>query len=102
MTAAEFATAGLTACLPPGTPLMGRITQAKKTGKYRVVATIELFDRLTGVVEVSQDPHFFYGWIIAWRDTGGSPFFWNGSAWERKKLVQPTWFDQWAPQSTEA
>ena len=77
---------------------MGKIVHAKAIGKLKVRATLELFDKQEGIVEVSQDPSFFYGWVIWWRDTGGTPFHWTGSAWERIKPVQRTWFDQLTPE----
>lgn len=82
MKAAEFVHQGLIASLPPGVPLSGEIVSAKFTGKEKAIATLAMFDGLTGKVEVSKwTTNYPDAWATQWLDTGNPPCYWAGSRW---------------------
>lgn len=102
ITAQQWVHDGLTSCLPPGTPLMGQIIEAKWTGKGKAVATLDLFDGRQGKVEVSTWTKQFNGaWSIRWLELEGGAINWTGHAWERLAPRQMTFFDRMTQEDLE-
>lgn len=81
--AKQFVTDGLTACLPPGTPLMGEIILAKFTGKEKAEGELILFDGGQGTVELSKYAPVEGAWSQRWLSLDGGDINWTGTAWER-------------------
>lgn len=90
--AKQWATDGMTACIPPGCPLpFTTVLSAKFTNKNAVNAHVKMFDGLSGVLEISQRELEMncLSWCMCWKELEGGPINLNGTRWERvNKPVQ--------------
>lgn len=105
----------MTSCLPEDCPLpFSEVISAKFTGKQTVQAQVKLFDGPLGVLEVTQTllGKIFVGWNLSresllggnaliqekhediptswsmqWLQLPGGPINWNGTCWERAKVL---------------
>lgn len=73
----------LTECLPPDVPTsFKKITAARFKGRNSIVATLEMYDGLPGIVHLER---WLYGWSHRWEWTPGEYLMWDGKQWQRRE-----------------
>lgn len=82
--AKQWAIDALKSTIPEDVPLpFKRVIRSNFKSKKKVIATLEMFDGLIGVVSVSKWADFKDAWSIHWHELEGGAINWNGTYWVR-------------------